>query len=659
MKKIAALFAREIREKALIFPGALAVGVFPLALSRLRIPHAAAAETRDFSAALLAFLMGGTLAVTLGFWSTAGDLVSKRASFILSRPLSALQIWGGKLAGSYFLVLSAVALGWTPATIAGGGLKTLKPFLAPPSPYFPDKISVLGQVFLAAFFLAALLLLAQAAGVAALSRSAWLAVDLALTPLAVLYGIFSARRLSFAADTALARMGIALAAMLLVAAAAGCLQAVRAGRIDLRRAHAAQSITFWAFAGIALLGFDFGSRWVVSATPSGLTAIDWVVPAPKGHWIAVSGPARFRGDYRPIFFQNLATKDFFRSGSRNTIGASVPILSSDGKTAGWTTSRVSWNGELSFLPHTRTLDSGKSGETIWETASLGEAPLVVFSDDGSRMAMITADTISVSDLRSGRLVVAAHPRQPLWRWSGRGFTAATFVTPDRLRVYRVCSSGPASRGGDLDILELDAPGRRLFQVGHAGPFERVFPLLTDSRRERLLVRETARTILLLDARSGDTIRAFADGPVTYRSADFLSDGRIALLESERGHGRLRLLDAAGSLQQEVSLGPGERALFIGELRPGVLGIALGSGPAMLRRDARILRVEPRTGNVETIADHIFPITTYARWTGGDPGKLFAPGSEATRLFYGPNGSLIELDEGSSRTRTLIGDARSR
>jgi hypothetical protein len=211
----------------------------------------------------------------------------------------------------------------------------------------------------------------------------------------------------------------------------------------------------------------------------------------------------------------------------------------------------------------------------------------------------------------------------------------------------------------LDILELDAAARRLSRVGHAGPFPHVFPLLSDARRERLLVRETARDVLLLDARSGETIRDFGGGIATYRSADFLSDGGMALLESEGGQERLNLLDAAGSLERSVSLGPGDRAFFVGEPRGGLLDVAIAFAAKLPRRDARILRVDRARGTVEAIADHLFPVTTYARWTGGDPGRSFAPGSLATRLFYGPHGSLVELDAQTHRPRTVLGSSLSR
>src|SRR5262249_32997415 len=145
---------------------------------------------------------------------------------------------------------------------------------------------------------------------------------------------------------------------------------------------------------------------------------------------------------------------------------------------------------------------------------LREAPLLVFSDDGSRLAILTADSISVREVAGLGLVLEDRPRQPLWLWGSRGFTAATFAGRDRLRVY--CVRSPSPREARLEILELDMAGRRLACVGRAGPFPHAFPLLCDSRRERLLLRETSRDFALLDARSGATLRELRGGAAAYR-----------------------------------------------------------------------------------------------------------------------------------------------
>lgn len=427
---------------------------------------------------------------------------------------------------------------------------------------------------------------------------------------------------------------------------------------DAARARA-PAVRYGIWAAALLLGLGALTVRLLRGSPPDLTSVEWAAPSPAGDWIAVAGSFRLRFGDQAVFFENPPTGEFVRAGYRLPTGGSAPVFSADGKTAAWAAPRVTLRGESGFVARARTLDSERPGRTGWDGAFFPEAPLIVFSDDGTRLAFLTGESLSIRDARTGRVIVAARPAQPLWPWGSRGFTTATFVTPELLRVYRVRSPGPASREAVLDILELDAAARRLSRVGHAGPFPHVFPLLSDARRERLLVRETARDVLLLDARSGETIRDFGGGIATYRSADFLSDGGMALLESEGGQERLNLLDAAGSLERSVSLGPGDRAFFVGEPRGGLLDVAIAFAAKLPRRDARILRVDRARGTVEAIADHLFPVTTYARWTGGDPGRSFAPGSLATRLFYGPHGSLVELDAQTHRPRTVLGSSLSR
>ncbi len=415
----------------------------------------------------------------------------------------------------------------------------------------------------------------------------------------------------------------------------------------------------WTFLAALLLGIGVLAFRLLRGEPSDLTAVEWVAPSPAGDWIALSGRLRFRPGDRPVFFENPATGAFVRAGYRMPAGGGPPVFSADGRTAAWAASRLTLRGESGFVARALTLDSERPGSPAWDGVSFPEAPLIVFSDDGSRLAFLTGESLSIRDARTGRVIVAARPAQPLWPWGSRGFTTATFVTPDLLRVYRVSNPEQASRNVELDVLELDAAARRLSRVGHAGPFSHVFPLLSDARRERLLVRETARAVRLLDARSGETLRVFAGGAATYRSADFLSDGRIALLESEGGQERLNLLDASGALERRVSLGPGDRAFFVGEPRAGLLDVAAAFAANLPRRDARIVRIDLTRGTAATIAGHLFPVTTFSRWTGGDPGRSFAPGSLATRLFYGPNDSLVELDPRTRRPRTVLGGPPAR
>ena len=661
MSRMTAVFTREIREKIPILPAALVVGLFPLVISRLQISHASWAETRDVSAAFLALLLGGSLAVTLGFGSTARDLSSRRQGFYLARPLSAFQLWGGKLAGSLFLVFSAVLLVWLPATVAGGGLRSWKPFPPPDFKWFlpfPEQIGISDGIVLAIFILCAIFFLSQAAGVAAQSRSAWLIADLALIGLSGVWYISCVRRLLLVANTAFIRMEAILAAVLLLALAAGCFQAVRVGRISLRRAHAAQSIAIWTITGAALLAFDLGSRWVVSAKPSDLANVDIVALSQSGDWIAVSGRARFRGGYEPMFLENVSTGKFLRTGSASIMASNYPVISRDGKSAAWTTQELS--NDLVITPHTVRLDDSRLHPASWTMGLRNQAPVLVLSQEGSRLAILTRDQITVWDTIRASLIASAGPATPFGD-EHRFLVRATFLTPNLLRIFvnRAAGVSPTTKRGmsRWEIFELDTTQKRLRLVGRTDAIEASFYLLLNARGDRLLVRGAGGRVLLLDGKTGIQLRTLCDGSVR-GFANFLFDGRIALLESG-GSMSLKVLSPEGDPEKEILLHERGRAYLAGELRPGEVAIAIHEQVTSPRSDARVISVDLASGKVESLAQKMFPVSAFSRLFSSDPAAAFAPGSAATRLFYGPRGSLVELDAQTHRPRTVLGSSPSR
>jgi len=633
MKKIAAVAALEISERAIVLPVALLLGGFPFLIGAFR-GHAVAGDVRSLSAVFLALLAGGALAVTLGFWSTGGDIASRRTAFFLARPLSPFELWAGKAAGSLSIVFGAVVLALLPVALVGDPLR---------ESIAPERIPPLAMIGVAAVALVAIFLLSQAAGVAGLARSPWLLVNLVFCAGAIAIAFSLARTLVGArAETALAWGGAALLAGLLIALAWSGHEAVRRGRVDLRLAARAQSIAFWSLAAGLIALSAVGAAWVVGATPSDLRRIDWAAPAARGDWMTISGPARWRGGYEPVFFENVRTGAFIRV--RPFFQSRFPVISADGRRAAWTSSAPGL-GEPALTPRTIVLDPKHPERVAWETKDLREDPLLVFSADSARLAVIVSDRITVWDTVRGTMLAAARPPFPLWEHA-RGFTFATFAGNDALRVYAIRLSPEPSIGGrnrsTLDILELDIAARRLRQTGRAGPFVSTFPILTDAARERLLLRDGPASIVLLDARTGATLRTLAGGTAISRSADFLSDGRIALFESPGGAGRIVVLSRDGEREKEIPVGPAERAYILGERPAGALVIVDGSRADLNAHNGRVLVVDLSRGGVVPWADHLSPAAPYARFVAGDPGDIPEPGSLATRLFFTRERVLVEL-----------------
>jgi len=635
VKKIALVAGAELADKSLVFPASLVIGAFPFLAALLR--PGSPADVRE-SAVLLAALTGGALAAIFGFGSTAGDIASRRTDFYFARPLTAFELWGGKLAGGLLAVFGATALALLPSAIAGRSGRG-EPFLSAIrsiGAIVSFEVGPAGALLAAAVLLASLYLLAQAAGVAVLARSPWFAVDAAVASGALVLAAGAARRIRLAGafDAAEGAL-LAFAAVSMAAVAVGCFRALREGA-DARRASRAQSRAVVPIAAAALLVALFG-QWVLHPSPRSLTAVFWIAPSPRGDWFAVAGPARGR---RPIFVENLETGEFLRA-------PSFPVFSPDGSRAAWT-DRAPGLPDPSFTPHTVSLGDARHPATAWETKGLHEPPLLVFSPDASRFAVLASDQVVVWDAAGGKMIAAAKPPEPLWEQS-RGATCATFAG-DRLMIYAVRRSG--ERGRTIEISAFDAAARTFRRTGTAGPFAATFPILADGSRRRLLVREKAAVLHLLDGESGALRRSFAGGDAAFRIASFLSDGGIALFESVHGAGTLVVLSPDGEERRRIPIGPADRAYLLGERRPGAVLLLAGTASELRQRRGRAIVADVGTGRTETWAEGIRPASPYASFLSGDPGGGPAPGSAGTRLFLTPAGALVDL-AGPGRLRPLI------
>jgi len=639
MNRIATIARAELSEKWLVFPAALLIGGFPLALARLR-PGGTPSDVRGTAAILLAGLAGGALAVTLGFWSTAGDIASRRAAFYLVRPLTSFELWAGKLAGGLLMVFGATAIALVPAALAGGSFRGWN---RPPTPVLdailPSHIGPAGLGLGAAAALAILFLVAQAAGIAALARSPRLFAD-ALVALGGAFLVSGAvRRLLLARADSPAAAGLTVVAAVLAAAlGVGCYRAMKEGGIDARRADRAQARVFAAAIAVSAAGFLLFAAWVLRPSPADLRSVDWIVPSPRGDWIGIFGRAR---GHEPAFLVDIKTGEYLRLGFARQ---RLPVISANGAAAAWTSSDPGFP-ESSVTPHTVSLAGGRHRAVAWETKDLRADPILVFSSDARRFAIVAPDRIVVWDAVGGGMLAAATPPRPLWE-EARGFTCATFAGEDRLRIYsaRRAASDPATT---IEIFELDVAARRLRSTGTAGPFRRAFPILASPDRSRILLRDETATVHLLDAVTGETLATFSGGGATFRSATFLSDGRIGLFESGGAVARLRVLSPGGAETGAFPVGGAERAWLLGEPRKGALMLATASA-----QPRAVLVVDLATGHVERWANGLRPAAPYAATLSGDPGALSAPGGLETRLFFDSRFALVEL-EGPNRVRRLF------
>jgi hypothetical protein len=502
MRATMSIVWREIQDRRAVPVAALFAGLLPF-LAPL-IPGLGAndpAAVRQGMALNIAFGFSLFVALMAGVSSVGRDFGEGRMGFDLARPMSAWAIGAGRGLGAVGLGLITALICLLPMTIIGGGLFQLE--LVNPWGW----AGVLGYVFWLFASVMTLVPLAHLASVALRSRSRWLILDLAALGVALALTLSAVHRIG--GTGALATLTVVeacLAGVAFVALWVAMAVQIVAGRSDLIRGHRLQSLALAPLLLLAGLGGVAFASWLVAVEPRDLLRAEKSLVAPRGDWAILGGPVADRpGDYEPAFLVNART------------GASTSIafpwsatFSADGRHAAW------------------AQDAGSEGRAEVVVADLTAAPVrpvatsivvhdqllfgLVLSSNGSRIALLEGDTLSVLDVASGRVLgVARLSNPPLLGQKG----GIDFRTDDVVRVY----SGTT----ELRIEELELSQRKWSVVGAVSgeplawtrtPDHDRILVCTKGIEARLVDGLTLRTIASIDARCG---RLLHDGRIVARS----------------------------------------------------------------------------------------------------------------------------------------------
>ena len=627
MKGWTSVLGRELRERWPVPVAALGAGMIALAApllpaARLHPPD----DIRAGAAAIFALAFGVGTALMLGGSILASDLFERRLGFYLSRPLSAVSIWSGKMAAALLLASSGAALALLPSAIAGASLR--------------DQALGLIRSGQAPALLAAALLLVPLAHVGAVilrSRSPLLLLDLAALGIASLAA--RAVYLEFLPHEA---DGVLLVSLSLLAAgvAAGVLAAgpiqVAKGRTDLKRGRLVLSVALWSGCVLGILAALGWRSWVLSAGPGDI-AVHIARPAAKGDWAVTWGRAAWRAGYSPTFLVNTSNL-----AARRAPGDTV--FSGDGRRAAWLEPEDPRSRKRARLI---LADLGSKGLIARPTSVFvhGFAGLLLDAA-GSRVAVFETGLLAVYDA-GGRQLLSI-------RREGLGWgTKATFLSKDQLRVW----SAPWWNDGKplpIEILDVHVASKRVALAGRSEPLVARPPFLADAEGARLLLRSGTDGIELRNGTTAAFMTLLADKREEALSADFLPDGRIAAVRSAEGSLSLRLFSGDGASIREIPLGPGRSASLSGMAAPSTL-LATISDEEMIGRSSstRILAIDLETSVVRPVAKDLRPVARYARFVDRDPTRVALPESPASRLFHGAAGSLVLLDPLSGTQRTLL------
>ena len=630
MRAFAAVFGREIAEYRLIFPAALLIGL--VALASPWLPGTGGnppAEIRGAAALSLSLIVAFVLAAVLGSSVLTRDLAERRLGFYFARPLPGWALWSGKLAAAAVLASLAGALVLLPAFLAGGRLD--------PRGYWllggPQPGDATDLILLLPLGVIVLLLLTHALSTMVRARSPWLLLDL-VAALAVV-AVFRACRESLWSEGAVEALdrgaSLFLLAALVSATVASAVQILR-GRTDLRRGHRLLSLTLWGCLGAASVAFAGYTSWVLHVEPEDLTRLEAVVPAPAGTWIGLTGRAAGRGSlYRPTFLFDVASGRFvrIRSMGYDAYGWNQPFFSADGRRAVWVDQRS--RGLLS-------LDlSRPEAEPVPSQVSYPALPRhLTLSPDGTRVAALLNDRLTVDDLAAGRLL-ASLPMS--FDYGDR----ALFMDNRRIRIFqtsRELAPGSLDELWRLVVLDFDLATRRLRQVARLSSVRQ--PWSTRSG-DLVFLRRSASEVEIMDLGTGKVLVTVPERPLGVE--EILADGKMVLVarDSSRQRVTLRVLGRDGAELSRATFAAGS-LMVGGQPLPGALVVA--TSPGRMSWTPQLWTswlVELATGRVRKIGPGLMPVTLRAA----------GPRSVASRLFSTGDGGLVLVDPVTGRRRTVL------
>jgi hypothetical protein len=645
MRALAAVFAREIFARRLVFPVALAAGFMPILVSFASgwsKPNAA--ELRLLGALVVAATFSFAFALLIGGSVIAGETSEKRISFFFSRPLPAGAIWGGKLLAVLVLTLVPGFLALVPALLFAPATRTrnLLGFEAIP-----------WQAALAALVVAFFFILgAHAVVTIARLRSPWVALDLLLTPALVLLAAVFLRSLVrdglFALNLGkfdLTWLATGLLAAVLAALAAASYAQVAAGRTDARRAHGAFSVVLWGILGIATAAFGGYAWWVASARATDLASIEgWVLAAPQGSWVAAGGSLRAGRGYG-MFLYDAASRRSIRLRSGDA------TFSQDGTRAAWTEERFGFferktKSDL-FVADLASAKAVQTGLTCREWCWLALSPA------GNRLAVFEGNTLSAYEISN-----PANPKQ-VAAIRVEGFSRSlVFVDEDVLRlvprVFNANRKDIPPRG--LEIEEISLSSKKSLVTGR---FElESLPLLRISADRRYLVGTRDKRLTLQEGRTG-ALLATLSGDLESPRLRFLSEGRMVVAGLRDGKATLKVfLEGGRTPLLSLDLGAAASVALGGEIAPGRVAVALNPSRNTMSSHFgwKLSLVDIASGTIVPSADGLVPANGFSWWYPPilPPGEAASP---SATLFLDAEQRLVRLDPATGAQTVLLGRSK--
>lgn len=642
MKPFLAIAWREIHERRALLAAAAVASLLPVLAPLL--PSTGTNPPEDIREAVMWVVLGGLaplFAMLLGITFVGRDLSEGRMGFYYAQPISGPMIWFAKIVGVLVLVWLAELVIMLPTVVLSPDPRQFFFLANVLDPFVPKWVvpTLMGVVSLA------VLLAAHAVGTIWRARSAWLVLDLLGLLFVIGLGWLSLRPFVSMALTVYTIGVWWLAIWLLIGfLAAGAVQ-MSAGRVDLRRSHRVLSATLWSIGCAAVVVLAVWSTWIRAAEPRDLEGVA-AISVGGGEWIGIAGTSPFRFDYLPQFLFNVRDGRWLPVSCVRTWYGSYVRFSPDGTRVVWLERNGGEDARLWFADLTRAEVIPRRTEVV--TGNDGNAFRV--SSDGARAAFIADQMVSVFDVDRAKLIMVASFDEPF------APDRIRFATDDRLSVMASTSwkgnEGRRHRMFDVDLIERS--------VGEGTDVDSVWSwwddrwTLRDDRKLHRIDEADHQRLVIIDPRTGDRIADL--GLMRYwPPLRIVSGERIVRLVEDGVHRHLlRVFDFDGRIVDEIPIGRSKRVDMGGEPRSGMLMLGhynsfLGTGKGGV--DYLSSAVDLDSGEVVRIFTDLTPVL--GNWGTWSNASAWTPGSIATRLLHGEDGSLHLWDPDSDELVQIL------
>jgi hypothetical protein len=499
------------------------------------------------------------------------------------------------------------------------------------SPDGVDWLTILGYVIAPLL----LFLLAHTVSILVRAGTPWLFLDLGGAIVVAVFAWLNLRSLfEIGAPIALWVVASAFMAALLISLLIGGAMGVASGRVDLRRAHSAQSLALWSTMAICIAAITVYSGWLRNFGPRDFNDVDVITVAPDGGWVEAVGRAKGRLDVkRRYLISTTANRWLPLPPYRQALERSA-VYSLDGSTAMWRgrgpgdEPRTLWWADLGrpdpMARSTRLLVSGQAALTL--------------SVDGSRLAILEEGTVSIYELGEERLVKAIRLPEVLRR------VGVVFIDPNTLRLFARIDVDDAQ---SVLIAEVDVAAGELVRTGAIPAFEEIAWFAVDAALQHMIVSSSSAVDLvstkaLFDAVDGSLIR-YLD---TAGFPMFLQDGRL-MFTSETDDGSITItvepVEGDGQIVHTVRAAEGSRVL--GEAVPNGIIVSHLVDPSDRTQGIRIVLFDIDTGEMRNIGSHLRSRLRWFPWQYGVNMGFFWPCYQPAvfRLFIDQSGALVRWD----------------